>query len=228
MLMPPIAAVLAFAALSPSAPVMSDEWTTNAWAHPVSHALVRAAPDQRARRVGRLHARTEMGDPEVYLLLGEQSDDQGRTWVNIRLPGRPNGRTGWVRRSLLGATHVNHTTLVVDKHRLTATLLYNGAPTWSAPVGIGTPRTPTPSGRFYVRELLQLHPPTSAYGPYIFGTSGYAHLSEFPGGGIVGLHGTSAPRAIPGAPSHGCVRLRNADIRALARKLPIGASVRIR
>jgi hypothetical protein len=226
--MPPIAALFAVAAISPSAPVLSDEWTTNAWAHPVSRAYVRAAPDSRARRVARLHAKTEMGDPEVYLLLSEQTDDSGRTWVEIRVPGRPNGRTGWVRRAALGPTHANHTTLLVDKHRLTATLLVDGAPAWRAPIGIGAPRTPTPSGRFYVRELLKIKPATTSYGPYIFGTSGYAHLSDFPAGGIVGIHGTSQPSLIPGAPSHGCVRLRNADVRALARRLPIGAAIRIR
>src|ERR1700759_4818268 len=99
--MPPIAALFAVAAMSPSAPVLSDEWNTNGRGHPGSRAYVRAAPDSRARRVARLHAKTEMGDPEVYLLLSEQSDDNGRTWVEIRVPGRPNGRTGWVRRAAL-------------------------------------------------------------------------------------------------------------------------------
>ena len=43
-----------------------------------------------------------------------------------------------------------------------------------------------------------MNPGTGAYGPYIYGTSGYAKLSEFPGGGIIGVHGTSAPGLIPG------------------------------
>jgi hypothetical protein len=226
--MPPIAAVLALAAFSQGAPVLSDEWTTNAWAHPVARAAVHVAPDGAARTLARLHPRTEMGEPEVYLLLTEQTDARGRTWVRIRLPGRPNGRTGWVRRAALGATHVSHATLMVDKRRLTATLLVNGRARWRAPVGIGAKATPTPAGRFYVRELLRLHPATTAYGPYIFGTSGYSRLSEFPGGGIIGIHGTSQPRLIPGRPSHGCVRMRNADIRTLARRLPVGSAVRIR
>jgi lipoprotein-anchoring transpeptidase ErfK/SrfK len=226
--MPPIAAVLAVAAFSPSAPVLSDEWRTSAWAHPGARARVHAAPDGSARTLARLHPKTEMGDPEVYLMLTEQRDARGRTWVEIRLPGKPNGRTGWVLRRALGATHVSHTTLLVDKRQLTATLLVNGRARWRVPIGIGTRATPTPPGHFYVRELLQLHPASTAYGPYIFGTSGYARLSEFPGGGIIGIHGTSQPGLIPGRPSHGCVRMRNADIRALAKRLPIGSAVRIR
>ena len=37
-------------------------------------------------------------------------------------------------------------------------------------------------------------------------------LTDWPGGGIVGVHGTNTPGLIPGRISHGCVRLRNADI----------------
>jgi lipoprotein-anchoring transpeptidase ErfK/SrfK len=73
-----------------------------------------------------------------------------------------------------------------------------------------------------------MNPGTGAYGPYIYGTSGYAKLSEFPGGGIIGIHGTSSPGLIPGRPSHGCVRLKNQDLRQLQKLLPIGAPVRIR
>jgi hypothetical protein len=226
--MPPIAVALAVAALTPSSTTLSDEWATSAWAHPVARVPVRTAPDGRARALARLHPKTEMGSPEVYLMLSQQADARGRTWVKIRLPGQPNGRTGWVRRATLGATHVTHTALLVDKRRLTATLLVNGRASWRVPVGIGTATTPTPGGRFYVRELLKIKPATTSYGPYIFGTSGYARLSEFPGGGIIGIHGTSQPGLIPGRPSHGCVRLRNADIRELAKRLPIGAAVRIR
>jgi hypothetical protein len=226
--MPAIAAAVALAALMPSPTTLSDEWATSAWAHPVANAPVRAAPDGSARRVGRLHPKTEMGSPEVYLMLSQHRDARGRMWVNLRLPGQPNGRTGWVRRATLGPTHVTHMALLVDKRRLTATLLQNGKVTWRVPVGIGARTTPTPAGRFYVRELLKINPATTSYGPYIFGTNGYAKLSEFPGGGIIGVHGTSQPGSIPGRPSHGCVRLRNADIRVLAKRLPLGAPVRIR
>jgi hypothetical protein len=226
--MPPIAAALAVAMLTPAATTLSDEWATSAWAHPVANAPVRSGPDGGARAIARLHRKTEMGSREVYLLLSQQADARGRTWVRIRLPGRPNARIGWVRRATLGPTHVTHTALLVDKRRLTATLLVNGRARWRVPVGVGTARTPTPAGRFYVRELLKINPATTPYGPYIIGTSGYARLSDYPGGGIIGIHGTTQPSRIPGRPSHGCVRLRNAHITMLAKRLPIGAAVRIR
>jgi lipoprotein-anchoring transpeptidase ErfK/SrfK len=77
-----------------------------------------------------------------------------------------------------------------------------------------------------VRELFRV-PGQSLYGPYAFGTSAYSILSDWPGGGVVGIHGTNQPALIPGRPSHGCIRLRNPDITYLANHLPIGAPVRI-
>ena len=94
-----------------------------------------------------------------------------------------------------------------------------------APVGVGAPATPTPRGRFYIRERLR--GTGGAYGPWAFGTSAYSTLSEWPGGGVVGIHGTNQPGLLPGRPSHGCIRVRNRDIRRLARLMPIGTPVRI-
>ena len=61
-----------------------------------------------------------------------------------------------------------------------------------------------------------------AYGPFAFGTSAYSSLTDWPGGGVVGMHGTNEPRLVPGRPSHGCIRLRNADILRLARMVSVG------
>src|SRR6266516_1978478 len=41
-------------------------------------------------------------------------------WVQIRIPGRPNGRKGWVPREGLGEFHLIHTQLVVDRRKLRA------------------------------------------------------------------------------------------------------------
>ena len=67
-----------------------------------------------------------------------------------------------------------------------------------------------------------------AYGPWAFGTSAYSTLSEWSRGGVIGIHGTDQPQLIPGRPSHGCVRVRNGDLRRLVRLMPVGARVRIR
>jgi lipoprotein-anchoring transpeptidase ErfK/SrfK len=92
---------------------------------------------------------------------------------------------------------------------------------------VGAPGTTTPAGRFYVLErLTTLRDP--AYGSYAIGTSAYAPtLSEWPGGGVVGIHGTNEPQLIPGRPSHGCIRMRGEDISRLWRLISLGTPIEI-
>ena len=131
-----------------------------------------------------------------------------------------------MRREALGPLRRVNTRLVVNRKRLRATLYRAGREIWSSRVGIGAPGTPTPRGSFYVRERLRV-PPGTIYGPWAFGTSAYSVLSDWPGGGVVGIHGTDRPDLIPGRPSHGCVRVPNRAIRRLARLMPVGTPVRI-
>ena len=152
---------------------------------------------------------------------------RGGAWLLVRLPGRPNGRKGWVPESALAPLHRLSTQLVIDRRRLRATLRRAGRVVWSSPVGVGKAGTPTPGGRFWIRERLRVPFGGGLYGPWAFGTSAYSSLSEWPGGGVVGIHGTDQPRLIPGRPSHGCVRVPNPAIRRLARLAPVGTPVLI-
>jgi lipoprotein-anchoring transpeptidase ErfK/SrfK len=78
-----------------------------------------------------------------------------------------------------------------------------------------------------VREkLLTLEDPL--YGQYAIGTSAYSdQLTEWPGGGVVGIHGTDEPQLIPGRPSHGCIRVRNPAMGRLWKLLKLGTPIRI-
>ena len=212
----------------PSYTRLSNERTLTRWAHALERARVRERPDGDAKAIGRLRHDTEDGLPEVYLALRRYDASDGSAWVQVRLPMRPNGRTGWVPRDSLGRFHRVRTHLRVDRRRLRATLYRSGKRIWSAPVGVGKPGTHTPGGRFYVRERLRVRERGSIYGPLAFGTSAYSKLSDWPGGGVVGIHGTNRPDLIPGRPSHGCVRVRNRAIRRLGRLMPIGTPVEIR
>lgn len=198
------------------------------WSHAQRPAPVWREPARSSGAIARLHPDTEDGRPEIYLVIGSRVDEFGRDWRRIRLPGRPNGRTGWVLRRHLGTAHTVRTYLLIEREQLRARLYRGRRLVWSARVGIGAPGTPTPTGRFWVRERLRSVGRGGLYGPYAFGTSAYSVLSDWPGGGVIGIHGTNQPRLVPGRPSHGCVRLRNADIRRLWRLLPLGTPVRIR
>jgi hypothetical protein len=207
---------------------LSNERTVTRWAHPLRTTPIRAHRFRRSRTVARLRALTEDGMPEVYLALRSHRTRTGRIWIRVRIPGRPNGRKGWVPRGALGHLHALTTALRIDKARSHATLRRGGRVVWRSPIGHGAPGTPTPSGRFSIRERLDNRGGDPVYGPLAFGTSAYSALSEWPGGGVIGIHGTNQPSLIPGRPSHGCIRVPNDAIRRLARLMPVGTPVRIR
>lgn len=207
---------------------LSDERTETRWAHPERVAPIRRSPTARAKSIAPTHLLTEDGFPEVYLVLRSWTNRDGHTWLEVRIPMRPNGRKGWVRKSALGPLYRVRTHLVVDRSKQRATLYKRGRQIWRAPVGIGAPGTPTPTGRFWVREKFKTSNPDGLYGPAAIGTSNYSVLSDWPGGGVIGIHGTNEPKLIPGRPSHGCIRVRNRAVLDLYRLLPIGTPLRIR
>ena len=217
----------ASAAAMPADRVLSNETTLSRWAHTNDAAKVRLKPSNKSRVVGKLRYFTEDNLPEVYLVLRSHTDSRKREWVQVRLPKRPNGTKGWVPREAVGPFRVVRTQLVIDQRRLRATLYRSGKRIFQAPVGVGKAGTPTPKGRFWIREKLKGF--GNAYGPLAFGTSAYSPgLTDWPGGGVIGIHGTNQPALVPGRPSHGCVRMKNKSILRLARLMPIGTPVHIK
>jgi len=206
-----VAATLAFAAPA----------SASTWAHPVNLVAIRAQPDTAAERVATTRLLTEDRLAEVYLVLQRRGG-----WVKVRVPGRPNGRTGWVRRTALGPLHRVDTRITVNRKTATLTLTRAGRTVFKTRVGVGKPTTPTPAGHFWVREKLRFRA-SPMYGTHALGTSAYAKVSDWPGGGVVGIHGTDQPGLIPGRPSHGCVRVRNADMAKLYALTPVGTPVTI-
>jgi hypothetical protein len=215
-------------AFVPGAPVLLDHAQIGSrWAPVLRRVVARRAPDVAATTITTLSARTPEGTSNIVLVVREAVSD-GTVWTLVRLPVLPNGTLGWVPRWALGGYVFVQTHLVVDRSRLVATLFRAGRVVFRAPIGIGQSRWPTPTGQFYVRDkLTKFRSPF--YGPVAFGTSARsAVLTDWPGGGFVGIHGTSQPELLPGRVSHGCIRLRNSDILRLDSLLPIGTPVTIR
>jgi len=189
---------------------------------------VRARPTDASRVVFRLSATTPERVPHVLYLLSGKIDPLGRYWLRVSLPALPNGRSGWIRRDVVRRFQWVDTHLLIDRARLRATLYRRGRPIFSSIVGVGQPRWPTPSGRFYVRERLTGFT-DPIYGALAFGTNARsAVLTDWPGGGFIGIHGTNQPEILPGRVSHGCVRMPNASIRRLDRLMRVGTPVTIK
>jgi lipoprotein-anchoring transpeptidase ErfK/SrfK len=197
------------------------------WAYVLVPTVARAAPAASAHVVARLSAVTADQEPNVVLALGEETDATGARWIRARLPILPNGSVGWIPATALDALRVIRTRLVVHRASLSIALYRAGKRIFRARIGIGRPFWPTPAGEFYVRERVAGFS-DPFYGPIAFGLSARSNvLTDWPGGGFIGIHGTSMPWLLPGRVSHGCIRMRNADILRLARVLPLGTPVEI-
>ena len=166
---------------------------------------------------------TESGAPLVFLVQETRAD-----WLKVLLPVRPNGSTGWVKAKDVKTAQITFRIVVeLRAHRIT---VYDGDSVFlSEPIGVGTRSTPTPGGLYYLKELLRPPNPNGDYGPYAYGLSGFSNqLTSFAGGeGVIGIHGTNNPASIGKDVSHGCIRMSNAGITRLAKRLPLGTPVEI-
>ncbi len=149
-------------------------------------------------------------------------------WVEVYLPIRPNGTTGFVRAAdVTLAPHEYHIEVRLGAFNLK--VFRGNEVILDAPIAIADDSTPTPPGLYFTNMLLQPTDPKGPYGTYAYGLSGYSNvLQSFGGGpGQLGIHGTNEPQKMGQKVSHGCVRLRNQDIEKLAKILPLGVPVQI-
>jgi L,D-transpeptidase catalytic domain len=197
------------------------------WAFVLRRAPVRSKPKASARVMTRLSTITTDFTQNLVLVLDAVDISPKQTWYHVRLPILPNNTTGWVRRGYLSKLRTVRTHLYVDRRSFTATLQRDGVPIFKAVVGVGRSYWPTPRGEFYIRDkLTNFGDPF--YGPVAFGTSARsAVLTDWPGGGFVGVHGTNQPGILPGPVSHGCIRMRNPSIVQLERLMPVGTPLTI-
>lgn len=191
------------------------------------HVVARTASDLEvsARPEGEvldtLAATTEFGSPRALLVVAEEGD-----WLEVALPTRPNGNTGWIERAEVTLRTVDES-IVIDLAARTLTLLDGGTEVLTTPVAIGTDDNPTPTGEFYVVDKLDTGDPGGPYGQFAFGLSAHSDvLTEFAGGdGRVGIHGTDDPASIGRPASHGCVRVPNDVAQRLADSINLGTPV---
>jgi lipoprotein-anchoring transpeptidase ErfK/SrfK len=189
-------------------------------------ATVRAGPAGRA--VGGLAAtRPLTGAPTVVPVL-RVAVRGGTSWLQVRLPQRPNGATGWISADGTVAG-VSHWRVTISRSRRRATVYRDGRRARSFRVVVGKRSTPTPAGRFFVAERVR-QAGGSALGPWVLATSAYSGvLQEFDGGpGQIGLHGrTGLPEPLGTASSHGCVRFSDRAIAWLAPRARPGTPITI-
>lgn len=183
-------------------------------------------PDPGSPIVASFNRVNPQGATQVFPLIGRatRSDD---VWYRAMLPIRPNGSSAWMpARSLeIGRTPYR---IEIDLARFRLRVFEGCRVRETFAIGIGTQDTPTPIGSFFLNSLLRPPERGSVYGAFAFGLSAYSDvITDWEGGGIVGLHGTNDPSSIGHESSHGCIRMTNDAIRLLARTVPLGTPVEI-
>jgi L,D-transpeptidase-like protein len=198
------------------------------WSPVMRRAVVRTKPGLASRIVTTLPTGTSDGTQNIVLVLSRVDISPRQSWYRVRLPILPNNKVGYVQTRDLGSLYKVNTHLYIYKNSYTAVLKRNGKAIFKTRVGIGKSYWPTPRGEYYIRDKLTGYG-NPFYGPIMFGTSARSPtLTDWPGGGYVGVHGTNQPQLIPGQISHGCIRMKNAAIVALGRLMKVGSPLTIR
>ena len=210
----------------PQSTILTDTKIAH-WAPVVSVIGAHAQPKASSSTVTTLNLVTSDGTQNIVLILGSIQLSPTETWYHVLLPILPNNSTGWVPANALGNIYTVHTHLYVNRETQVATLKRDGATIFTTRVGVGKSYWPTPAGQFYIRDkLTNLNNPS--YGPIAFGTSARSPvLTDWPGGGFIGVHGTDEPGILPGHVSHGCIRMVNDAILKLATLMTVGTPLTV-
>jgi hypothetical protein len=194
-----------------------------------SAVKVRAEPSPSAKVLTTVPPREpRYGGDSVMLVRGE-STVNGTKWFDVMLPTpAAGGWHGWVRESSVGM-YLVFSKIVVDlsAHRLS--VVQDNKVVKQFPVAVGSPQLPTPTGNYFITEKVRATDPTGTYGPMAFALSAYKPelASRFPPLGQLAIHGWYDPSVVGKAVSHGCIRMRNADILDLSTLVIAGSPVSI-
>jgi lipoprotein-anchoring transpeptidase ErfK/SrfK len=191
-----------------------------------SSVPVRAKPDPRAHVIRMMHQFRRDYRPQVYFAVRKTTGTDGEVWYRISIPMRPNGTFGWIPAKTVSLKPTHSQILINLRHR-TIDIFRNGKRRWHAPVAIGAPGRETPVGHYFVASRFVPYHDTFL-GVFAEETSAYSKLTEWPGGGVVGIHGTSLPQLLGKAVSHGCVRVSNTTARKLKSLAPLGTPIWIK
>jgi lipoprotein-anchoring transpeptidase ErfK/SrfK len=168
------------------------------------------------------------GEQTTLPVVGQATGHGGAQWLEVMLPGRPDGSTGWISKQGTRALATGWR-ILVDLAARRVRVYSDGRTVKTFQAVVGKPSTPTPTGQFFVEETVQMNP-GQAGGPYALALSARSNvLQEFEGGpGQIGIHGRNELGGTLGqAESHGCIRLATPSIDWLAARIGPGTPVKI-
>jgi lipoprotein-anchoring transpeptidase ErfK/SrfK len=191
----------------------------------VNSVPARVAPNPHARVIKVMHMFRPDYRTQEILALSTTTGSDGKAWYRISVPMRPNGMKGWIpARSVTLSPTLSR--IVINRTARTIDIYWKGKHALHAIVAIGAPGMETPVGHYYVAARFVPYK-DPFLGVFAVETSAYSKLTEWPGGGVVGIHGTSAPQLLGQAVSHGCVRVSNQTAAAMRKLAPLGTPITI-
>lgn len=204
---------------------------TSSWlAKIVYPTQARSGPSDSAGVVQSVGSKTKWGG-ETQLLVRGSERTQGVLWLDVRLPGRPNGNHGWIRAD---TAQLSETPWRIEISRASKSmrLIKAGRTKRTMKVVIGAPGTPTPAGHFALLDKLSVRDTGNFLGNWVMPLTAYSDvLQQFDGGpGQIAIHGrggASLKQPVGTAASHGCVRVENGNIARVAAAVPTGTPVDI-
>jgi lipoprotein-anchoring transpeptidase ErfK/SrfK len=192
----------------------------------VNSVIVRRHPAPNAPKIKAMHYFRPDYRVQEILAVGKRTGADGQPWYHISVPMRPNGTLGWIPAADV-ALSPTVAQIVVNVGRRTIDVYRNGKHKVHGKVAVGAPGMETPLGHYYVAATFK--PVNDPFlGVWALETSAYSKLTEWPGGGVVGIHGTNEPSLLGKAVSHGCVRVSNATAAALKKLAPVGTPIWIK
>jgi lipoprotein-anchoring transpeptidase ErfK/SrfK len=228
----------------PTLVLFAAMWTGAAPARSVTPAVVKpiqklaalnsaheafSKPAEDSARLGVVPARRPItGERTVLPVLGQRTGAGGLRWLQVRLPGRPNGHKGWIKQPGTVASKTGWH-IVVYTSRRRVTFYQWGRRVRTVEAVVGKPSTPTPHGEFFVEEVIRLRA-GDVGAPFALALSARSNVfQEFEGGpGQIALHGLANVGGVLGtATSHGCVRLSGSTMSWLVVRISPGVPVTI-
>jgi lipoprotein-anchoring transpeptidase ErfK/SrfK len=191
----------------------------------VDSVVVRRKPSSKGKKIKTMHYFRP--DYRVQEILAVKTKTvKGVPWYRISVPMRPNGTYGWIPAEDVALT-TTVAKIIVHVNKRTIDVYRKSKKVWHGKVAVGAPGMETPLGHYYVAAGFV--PQNDPFlGVYALETSAYSKLTEWPGGGVVGIHGTNEPWLLGKAVSHGCVRVSNKTASKLRRYTPVGTPIWIK
>jgi lipoprotein-anchoring transpeptidase ErfK/SrfK len=192
----------------------------------VNSVPVRKTPNPHGSVIRVMHMFRSDYRPQEMFAVRETTGADGQAWYRVSIPMRPNGTYGWIPADTVKLSPT-HSQIVVNLQSRTIDIYRFGRRKWHGIVAIGAPGRETPVGHYFVAaRFVPYHDPF--LGVFAVETSAYSKLTEWPGGGVVGIHGTDEPQLLGEAVSHGCVRVANVTAEHLRTLAPLGTPIWIK